>query len=210
MKIAVLGTGNVGGTLGKRWAQIGHQVAFGSRDPNSDKVKELLDAAGENAQAVSPHQAVKDAEVTVLATPWKAAQQMIESIGNWEGRILIDCVNALNDDFTGLDLGHTTSAAEEIATWAKGAKVIKAFNTASTCTMADPLYGDQKATLFYCGDDPQAKSIVGSLIEQLDFEAVDAGPLKNARYLEPLAMLYIHLAMREGWGTNCAFKIMKR
>lgn len=209
MKIAVLGTGNVGGTLGSRWASNGHEVTFGSRDPNCDKVTELLGRCG-SARATSAAEAVADAEVVVLATPWTAAQGVIESVGDWQGKILIDCINPLNADFTGLDLGFTTSGAEQVAKWATGARVVKAFNTASTRTMADPVYDGQNATMFYCGDDVEAKATVGGLAEELGFQGVDAGPLSNARQLEPLAMLYIHLAVREGWGSNCAFKMMKR
>lgn len=210
MKIAVLGTGNVGGTLGSRWACNGHEVIFGSRDPSGEKVTELLGRCGDNARAASANEAVAEAEVVVMAAPWTAAQALIESVDNWQGKVLIDCINPLNADFTGLDLGYTTSAAEQVSDWASGARVVKAFNTASTRTMADPVYDGQNATMFYCGDDAEAKATVSGLAEELGFQPVDAGPLSNARHIEPLAMLYIHLAVREGWGSNCALKIMKR
>lgn len=210
MKIAVLGTGNVGGTLGSRWAQKGHKVVFGSREPSSERVQKLLKNAGRETKAVSLEQSVADAEVVVLACPWTAVQGILETVGDLREKILIDCINPLNADFSGLDLGFSISASEQIAQWAPGAHVVKAFNSVSARTMADPNYGGQKATLFFCGDDAEAKSKVSQLAEDLDFESVDAGPLKNARYIEPLAMLYIHLAVREGWGSNCAFKILKR
>ena len=210
MNITVLGTGNVGGTLGSRWAQKGHSVTFGSRDPECDKVKEVLQQCGENATAVAIAESVASADVIVLATPWNVAQSVLETCGDLSGKVLIDCINPLNDSFTGLDLGYNESCAERIAEWVPGAKVVKAFNTASSRTMSDPNYNDQPATMFYCGDDAEAKQIVHQLVGELDFEPVDAGPLMSARYLEPLAMLYIHLAVKEGWGSNCAFKIMKR
>jgi predicted dinucleotide-binding enzyme len=124
--------------------------------------------------------------------------------------VLIDCTNPLRADLSGIEIGHVSSAAEQIAEWAPHAKVVKAFNTASVKAMLDPVFGGAKATMFYCGDDSQAKEIVGQLIADVGFEPVDAGPLSVSRYLEPLAMLYIHLAIRQGWGSNCAFKIMKR
>ena len=93
MKIAVLGTGDVGGTLGKGWAAKGHQVVFGSRHPDSDEVRELLAAAGPNASAVGNAEAVASADVAVLAVPWDAARQVVESIRDWKGKILVDCTN---------------------------------------------------------------------------------------------------------------------
>ncbi len=210
MKIAIMGTGRVGGTLGRRWAQGGHQIIFGSRGPDADKVQALLSEAGSNASAAGLAEAAAAADTIVLATPWFCAHPVIESLGDIAGKILVDCTNPLNSDFSGLDLGHTTSAAEHIAEWAAGARVVKAFNNVSSVAMADPVFNGQKATMFYCGDDADAKAVVGQLAGELGFDAVDAGPLTIARYLEPLAMLYIQLAVSEGWGSNYAFKVMKR
>ena len=210
MKIAVLGTGRVGGTLGHRWAEKGHYVVFGSRNPATPKVQQLVSGSEGRLQATDIRSAVAPAHVVLLAVPWQSAQACIEKAGDLAGKVLIDCTNPLNSQFDGLDLGFTTSGSERIAQWAQGAKVVKAFNTVSAATMADPAYGEQQATMFYCGDDVQAKAVVHQLAEDLGLEPVDAGPLYIARHLEPLAMLYIHLANRKGWGSNCAFKIMKR
>lgn len=210
MKIAVLGTGRVGGVLGGRWAQAGHDVVFGSRDPSAPKVQEFLAKLGRPLPVKTHAEAAADADVILLATPWASVQGLLASLGDLTGKTLIDCINALTADFRALEIGHTTSAAEMIAGWAPTAHVVKAFNTVSAATMADPVYGDHKATLFYCGDDAGAKQQVGRLIADLGFEPVDAGPLRIARYIEPLAMLYIHLAVFEKWGGNCAFKIVKR
>ena len=206
----MLGTGRVGGTLGCRWAQAGRQVAFGSRDPSSQKVAALLSQSGGNASAASYREAAARAGIILYAAPWPSAQPLIESLGSLVGKTFIDCTNPLNSDFSGLDVGHTTSAAERIATWAVGAHVVKAFNNVSSAIMANPVFGDQKATMFYCGDDRDAKAVVSQLADELGFDPVDAGPLRIARYLEPFAMLYIQLAMKEGWGSHCAFKIMRR
>ena len=119
MKIAVLGTGNVGGTLGRRWAQHGRTVVFGTRDLQSEKVRALLAEAGENAAAASAVDAVAQGDVVVLAAPWAAAKELLESIGDWKGKVLVDCINPLNAEFSGLDLGYDTSAAERIAGWAR-------------------------------------------------------------------------------------------
>lgn len=209
MRIAVLGTGNVGGTLGRRWAEAGHAVCFGSRDPASEKVQKLL-ASAPTATACSLKNAVSKSDILVLATPWTSVEATLAALGDLTGKIVIDCINPLNETFSGLTHGHSTSAAELVASWAPTAHVVKAFNTVGAKVMADPKFGEQAATLFYCGDNATAKQAVHQLASDLGFEAVDAGPLANARYLEPLAMLYIHLAVRGGWGSNTAFKIMKR
>ncbi|HTN75158.1 MAG TPA: NADPH-dependent F420 reductase [Pirellulaceae bacterium] len=210
MKIAVLGTGSVGGTLGRRWAQFGHQVIFGSRDPSAEKVQRLLAEAGPTACAGSPQEAVSASDVILLSTPWTTVPATLASLTDLHNKVLIDCINPLNETFSGLTHGHTNSAAELVAAWAPSARVVKAFNTVSSKVMADANFLGQPATLFVCGDDADAKQTVQQLASDLGFEAVDAGPLLNARYLEPLAMLYIHLAVREGWGSNTAFKILKR
>jgi hypothetical protein len=161
-------------------------------------------SAGDFAQAAG------SAGVIVLATPWPNAQEVIDSLGDISGKLLIDCTNPLNSDMTGLELGHTISAAEQIADWAPGAYVVKAFNNVSAATMVDPVFADQTATMFYCGDHREPKRTVHELACALGLDAVDAGPLRVARLLEPMAMLYIQLAVHEGWGSDCAFKIMKR
>ncbi len=107
MKIAVLGTGDVGGTLGTRWAQKGHSVIFGSRHPGDDKVRKLIASAGPNAKAAGNAEAVAAADVVVLATPWDAARQVVESAKNWTGKVLVDCTNPLTPDLH-LALGTTS------------------------------------------------------------------------------------------------------
>ncbi len=209
MKVAVLGTGDVGGTLGKRWAQKGHEVIFGSRAPRSDKVRELLAVAGPNAKAAGNAEAVAAGEVIALATPWDTAPQLLQSIKNWTGKVLIDCTNPITADFQSA-VGMTTSAAEQVATWAWGARVVKAFNTTGYNNMADPIYHGEPITMFICGDDTEAKAVVTRLAEDLGFEVVDSGALSVARYLEPLAMLWIHLAVVQKLGRDIAFKLVRR
>ncbi len=110
-----------------------------------------------------------------------------------------------------LVLGHTTSAGEEIAKWALGAKVVKAFNTVLAPVIhSSPQFGNQTATVFYCGDDAAAKAIVAGLAKESDFDPVDAGPLKNARYLEALTELLVQLAYGLGMGTDIAIKLLRR
>lgn len=209
MKIAIIGTGNVGRTLGTSWAKKGHQVIFGSRDPHSEKVREVLAAAGTNASGAGIAEAGAAAEVIVLATPWNIVEQIVESLGNLAGKIVVDSTNPIAPGFQ-LAVGMTSSGAEQIAGWAKGARVVKAFNTTGWENMADPIYHSQPVTMFVCGDDAEARTVVAGLAEDLGFEVTDTGPLSTARYLEPLAMLWIHLATVQKQGRQMAFKIVKR
>jgi NADPH-dependent F420 reductase len=209
MRIAVLGTGDVGGSLGKRWAQKGHIVIFGSRNPHDDKVHKLLAEAGPNSRAAGNAEAAAEGEVTVLATPWNAAKEVVLSVGNWKGRILIDCTNPLTEDLQ-LAVGKTTSAAEKIASWARGARVVKAFNTTGWNNMADPAYPNGPISMFIAGDDPDAKAVASRLAEDLSFEPVDSGGLAVARFLEPLALLWIHLAVVQNLGRDIAFRLIRR
>jgi hypothetical protein len=146
--------------------------------------------------------------VVVLATPWDAAQSSIAAAGDLTGKILLDATNPLQN--MKLALGLTTSGAERVASWAVGAAVVKAFNSTGAGNMLNPDYAGQKPTMFICGDDAAAKQVVSGLAEEIGFEAVDAGALTLARYLEPLAGLWITLAYAQGLGPNSAFKLLRR
>jgi 8-hydroxy-5-deazaflavin:NADPH oxidoreductase len=212
MKIAIIGTGNVGGTLGTAWAAKGHQIVYGSRNPNDEKIKKLLSAA-KGSTAVTIPQAIAQCDIILLATPWQGTQETLKSAGDFVGKVLIDAINPLENSEAflekGLLVGHDTSASEQIAQWAKGAKVVKAFNTIGSMNMANPKFSGQSATMFICGDNPDAKKVAAQLSDDLGFETVDTGPLKNARLLEPLAMLWITLAFGK-IGPEFGFKIIRR
>lgn len=208
MKIAIIGAGSVGGSLGKAWAKQGYQVVFGVRDAAADKVQTLLSEIGSNAQAASVADAAVAASVVVLATPWSATQEAIASCGDLTGKILIDSTNPLGKD--GLTVGFTTSGGEQVAEWAKNAKVYKAFNQTGWENMANPTLDNRKAVMFVCGDDEEHKPTVVKLVEEVGFEAIDAGKLSSARLLEPLALLWIKLASVYGQGRDFAFAIARR
>ncbi|MFQ5931288.1 MAG: NADPH-dependent F420 reductase [Nitrospiraceae bacterium] len=210
MKIGIIGTGNVGGTLGRRWARKGHEVLLCSRSPESDRVKALVQEVGANAKAAGIKEGVAASEVVVVATPWQATLETLDRAGSFNGKIVIDCTNALKPDLSAPRLAADTSAAELVAAHAKGARVVKAFNTIPSSTMADPAFGSQKADLFLCGDDANAKSAVAKLGEDLGLDVVDTGPLHTARHLEYMASLWIYMAFRGGWGRDFTFKVLKR
>jgi len=161
MKIAVLGAGNVGGTLGKAFASAGHNIFFGVPNPDDEKNKKLIDSISPNNVSVGTvADAVHSADVVVLATPWNAARAALQSADNVADKIVIDCTNPLKEDLSGLVIGQTTSAAEQVATWAVGAKVCKAFNQTGFQNMANPKFSSGNAVMFVCGNDSDSKKIV--------------------------------------------------
>ncbi len=210
MKIAVIGTGSVGGTLGRRWAQKGHDVTFCSRTPESDKVRALLNSSGPRARSARLREGVADCDIVVVATPWSATLETIDSAGRLDDKIIVDCTNALKPDLSAPSLPADTSAAEQIAAHAGGARVVKAFNTIPYTTMDDPNFGEHRADLFLCGDDEAAKSAVAQLAEDLGLDVLDTGPLHMAKHLEYLASLWIYMAFKGGWGRSFTFKVLKR
>jgi len=209
MKIGIIGSGNMGSGLGRIWAKKGHHVVF-SYSRSREKLDNLA-ASVEHAVSGTPAEAAQ-ADVVLLAVPWRDVPDALRQAGPLNGKILIDCTNPLNPDLTGLAVGHTTSGAEEIAAMAPGGKVVKAFNTAFAQVYQEEnrLFGSRRVTMFYCGDDAEAKSVVSKLICDVGFDPVDCGPLTAARYLEPVAMLVISLGYGQGRGTNFAVSLIGR
>lgn len=209
MRIGILGAGNVGGTLGESWARKGHEVTFGVRYPGAEEVKTILGRCGGRAKAAGAAEAVQAGEVVVNALPWKAVKPVLESL-DLNGKSLLDCTNPLLPDLSGLEVGTKTSGGEMVATWAKGAKVVKVFNTTGFGNMENPTYGGEPIPMFYCGDDEGARRTAAGLARDIGFDPIDAGPLSNARLLEPYALLWIWLAIKGGMGRDFAFKLVKR
>jgi predicted dinucleotide-binding enzyme len=210
MKIAIIGAGNVGGTLGRAWAKNGHQVCYGVRDAKDKKTEELLLATGHGSLAGSVTEAASFGDVVVLATPWPATEAAIKSAGDLSGKVVIDCTNPLTPDFSALTMGHTTSGGEQVAQWAHGTKVVKAFNTTGFNIMANPSINGIRTVMFVCGDDPTAKATAIQLASDVGFDGVDAGKLTQARLLEPWAMLWIYLAYHGSVGRDFGFALLRR
>jgi len=201
MNIAILGAGNVGGALGRSWSKAGHAIIYGVRAPNSEKHRTLLDATGAGARAVALGDAAHGADVIALATPWDATQAVLAAAGDLRGKILIDCTNPLKfSPGVGLELaiGFNDSGGETVARWAAGAHVVKAFNTYGWENFADARYPNAaglQPLLFLAAEEVAAKQTVARLAEEIGFETFDAGGLRAARELEPLALLWIRRAL---------------
>ena len=210
MRIAILGSGNMGGALGHLFSSAGHFVTYSvSRDLK--KLERLARSSGPRARAASPGNAVRDADVVVLTVLWRHVSGVLRSAGNLRGKVLIDCTNPLTPSDDALAVGHRTSGAETIARRARGARVVKAFNTipAELLRAGVDVLPAQPAVC-YCGDDASAKRVTARIIRQLGFEPVDCGPLMSARYLEPLAMLVGELAYNQGKRPEVGLRILRR
>ena len=199
MKIAVIGSGNVGGTLGKAWMRAGHDVVFGEANGRSRGIS--------GARTAPVAQAIGEAEVVVVAVPWSAVPEVLPKARDWSGKVLIDCTNPIAAGFK-LAVGFDTSAGEKVASLAPGAAVVKAFNTTGFGNMANPVYGGKPVSMFFAADDPAAQKVAEQLIRDVGFDPVFAGPLKLARYLEPMAMLWISMAQKRG--LDFAFNVVRR
>lgn len=201
MKVAIVGYGNMGSALAKGLVKAGHQVTLTGKNPA--KAGEVAGKTG--ARALTGSEAAKDAEVIIATAPFPSQVEALKALGNLSGKIVIDISNPLKPDMSGLAIGHTTSAGEEIAKQLPGVKVVKAFNTNFAQVLLDgPAFKNAKAQVLYAGDDAGAKAQVKSLIVTLGFEAVDAGPLANSRYLEPIGMLNIYFGYMAQQGTGIA------
>ncbi len=209
MKIAILGTGNVGQALATGWLRAGHTVSFGSREPSGEKAVALRAAFQEKVGLQEPVAAVAEAEVVVLAVPWNATEAVVKRVGNWAGKILIDATNPIAPGLQ-LALGKDSSGGEAVQAWATGARVVKAFNTTGYNNMLDPIYQGTATTMFIAGNDADAKAIVAQLAETLGFDVADVGDITKARFLEPLALLWINLAVAQGQGREIALKLVRR
>jgi hypothetical protein len=146
----------------------------------------------------------------VLAVPADAAAGVARSRPDWQGKILVDATNPLAPGLAGLTVGTTSSGAEELAKLAHRARVVKAFNTTGADNMADSSYPGGRPWMPVCGDDAEARRTVLALAAAIGFDAVDLGPLSAARYLEPFAMTWIHMAVKLGQGRNFAFSVLRR
>ncbi|HEY1506950.1 MAG TPA: NAD(P)-binding domain-containing protein [Stellaceae bacterium] len=204
MKIAVIGAGNVGKALGKAWTRRGHDVSYGVRQPG--------DAKYDGLKTASVPEAARAAEAILLATPWEATAAALTAAGDLAGKLLLDATNPLTigPQGMGLAVGHTTSGGEQVAGWAKNAVVFKTLNSTGFSNMEDAGGYAQKPVMFFAGDDTAKRATVAALVADLGFEPVDAGPLGNARLLEPYAMLWIDLAVKRGQGRDIAFALMQR
>lgn len=185
MKLAIIGNGNIGKGLTGALSRAGHDAAAYGKDADLAAV-------------------VSAADVVILATPYGAVKGLAAK-ADFAGKVVVDLSNPITEDFSGLQLGHNSSAAETIAALLAGARVVKAFNTIFAQHYASDLkIGGTPIQTFVAADDEEARAAVMALASEIGLVPVSAGPLKNARYLEPLGYLNIQFGYMLGMGTSIA------
>ncbi len=189
MRIAIIGTGNVGSAIARGLRGKGHDVTLGARDPQAADVVALASETG--ARAMTPEAAAAAGDVVVLALPWGAAEGAVRALGNLAGKTVIDCMNPLGmvDGALGLTLGHSTSGGEIVQGWLPGAHVVKTLNQVGAEIMTNNDHLSHRPVMFMAGDDAGAKAQVAALLTDLGFEALDAGDITKSRLLEPFGMV---------------------
>jgi predicted dinucleotide-binding enzyme len=211
MKIAIIGAGNVGRSLAAGWSRACHEVTFGVADPTKPGVPELSRALP-NTTVSANCDAVADADAIVLAVPWDAVPVAVGECGDLGGKILIDATNPLRFGDAGLELalGFSDSGGETVARLAPGARVVKTMNQVGFAVMFATDGYPTAPVMFLAGDDEEAKTVARGLVTDLGFEVFDAGPLRQARLLEPLAMLWIDQALNRGAPATNALSFMQK
>jgi predicted dinucleotide-binding enzyme len=202
MKVAVLGSGNVGGTLGKKWAIAGHEVVFGVRDVNSPRAQALLETGASNFSLQAIGQAISFGEVVVFAVPGTAVEAIVESHAEVLNRkIIVDATNKLG-----------TTEMHNLATFAAKtpeAKVFRAFNTLGWENFAEPRFGTVQADLFYCGpDDGEARAAIEQLIADIGLRPMRVGGLDQVQLVDGVLRLWFALAIGQKMGRHLAFKVL--
>lgn len=205
MRIAIIGTGNVGSALARGLKGKGHSLTLGARDPRSAEVQLL--AAHTGAAVATPAGAAAASELVVIALPWAAAETAVKALGDLAGKVVVDCMNPLGmvNGALGLTVGHSTSGGELVQDWLPGAQVVKTLNQVGAEIMVRKDHLPQRPVMFMAGNSETAKAQVAALLTQLGFEALDAGDITKARLLEPFGMVWINQALMRGKGRHWAF-----
>lgn len=217
MDIGVLGTGDVGKVLAAGLKAAGHAVMIGSRDPAKGDLADWLAQAGEGVRAGTFSEAAAFGEVVVFAIGWAHAKAVIDLAepANFRGKVVLDTSNPLAPGEAGqaprLAVGYTDSAGEQVQRWLPEARVVKWFNIVGNRHMVRPDFGGEKPDMFICGNDADAKATADDLAGQLGWPPViDLGDISKARYLEPLAMVWITHLFNTGFNADHAFKLLRK
>ena len=189
--IAIIGTGDVAAALGPEFAALGHEIVYGSRNPDRDDVRDLVALTGSSASASGQFDAAQQGQIVILAVPWDAIEAVINNLGDLSGKIIMDPTNPRIVGEDGLrDYAVTTSNGERIQNWAPNAHVVKAFNTMTWETMVDPDSTGGPVTVPIVGNNDEAKAVIASLISGLGLEPIDLGPIRYAHVLEGMYHLW--------------------
>jgi predicted dinucleotide-binding enzyme len=210
MQIGILGSGLMGGKLGTILARAGHDVVF-SYSHSDRKLKRLAREAKAHARAGTPREATLGADALLLAVHWSRVDDVLKQAGDLSGKVIVSCSLPMNANDTALAVAHTSSGAEALARKVRKANVVSAFSTVPSEVLFDVFAAKRRArrrpSLMYCGDDQDAKEVAATLIRDVGFDPVDAGPLRIARYLEPFSLAMAQLAYEGDEGPEIAYRI---
>lgn len=201
MKIAVLGFGNIGGTLGKRWAATGHNVMFGVREPDNPKVRAFLDTVKGRGQANTLGEAIAQGEVIVFAIPAGTVEETVAAYGTMlNDKIVVDATNKFG--------APIVNSIDMLAARAPKALIYRAFNSLGWENLVEPYFGQTQADLFYCGPDGETRTVVEGLIADVGFRPVRLGGLDKARLVDAVGEIWVTLAFEQKMGRRLAFKVL--
>ncbi len=207
MRIAVVGTGDMGGALAVALSSK-HDVLVAGSALGSRSAAVAVEASGGKIREIAVEQA-RDADVIVFAVPWEAVDDVARRLGDLAGKVVM-VVTVPWIEEKNLAVGTTTSGAEIIASKLRGARVAQAFNTISSATVRAVDSYNEKPTAIVCSDDDDAKAVVRQLARDIGFDEVDGGPLLSARFTEPIGMMWAQLAFEGDYGENVAFRVLRR
>jgi 8-hydroxy-5-deazaflavin:NADPH oxidoreductase len=208
MRIGILGSGLMGGKLGTLFARAGHEVVF-SYARSEQKLKRLAREAQGSARTGTPGDAARGADALLLAVHWSRVGDVLKQAGDVSDKVIVSCSLPMNADDTDLVIAHTSSGAETLAKKFRRANVVSAFGTVPSEVLFSVFEARRKAnrpSLLYCGDDQAAKDVAATLISDVGFDPVDAGPLRIARFIEPFSLLVGHLAYEREGGPELAYR----
>jgi len=208
MRVGILGSGLMGAKLGTLFARAGHEVVF-SYARSARKLERLAREAQGRARAGTPAEAARHADALLLAVHWSRVDQVLRQAGDLAGKVIVSCSLPMNKTDTALVIGRSSSGAEELARKARSARIVAAFGTIPSEVLFSVFAARRKSgrpSLVYCGDDRDAKQLAATLIRDVGFDPVDAGPLRIARYTEPFALLIAQLAYETDAGPELAYR----
>lgn len=216
LHIAILGAGDIGGILGRKWARAGHVVAFGVKNPASEKAQRLREELGEQLLIGSPAEALAASDVVLLAVPGSAVEEIIATHAQLlDHKIIIDATNQIpkgKSEATKQWQGHgPLNSLRTLQVYAPHAQIYRAFNSYAWEAFADPIYQGIQADLFYCGPDGDELTVVEQLIAEIGLRPVRLGDLDKISVVDEILQLWGTLALFQGWGRdNVAFKVLTR
>jgi len=207
--IAVIGTGDLGDSIGGRLATLGYKVVYGSRDPKSEDVKQVVAKTGHDATAATPTEAARQADIVFLPVPQSVIRSVGTNLGNLDGKIVVDPTVPWMQGEDGYPaINPETSSAEFIQQSNQGAKVVKAFSTMGSMVIDDPAVTAHPVTIPIASNHKDAKERIARLVNEMGLEPVDFGPLRMARFMEALGVIYM-IPLLQGRDSEWEFRFMR-